>query len=437
MPPQGGGNQYRCAAKLRCRLLIDTYFCPVDPYPPAIATVHHRNALYAIAWLATVAAGLSATLFSVYLPGIVQELTGQTTLEGTSRIGSVAGAAYLLGWTLGGFLLGAIGDRLGRKVSFFASVLACSLGMAVTAFVDSLPLLVLCRMVTGAGAGGILLVTAVLVSEAWANGNRARVVGILINAFPMGFILVGAVHSAVADFRSAFAYGGLSVLLAVAVNFVVKESSMWERTRQRTATTVSIWEPRFRRDLVLSIVLFGSMLVGLWAAYTWMPMWVSSISAPADAQRNRAITVIMLGAGAVLGGIASGAVSNTIGRRRAAAAGYCGAFLLSYAVFVLPQQASIGLFLSTLGLSFCIGFNQGVLTGYIPELFPTLVRASAAGLSFNSGRLVTTVTVFLVGVLVEVLGGYERAIATFALAYLVGLVALFFARETKGQALPE
>ena len=145
----------------------------------------------------------------------------------------------------------------------------------------------------------------------------------------------------------------------------------------------------------------------------------------------------MLGIGSMLGGIISGPLNNAVGRRKAAILGYVGCIVLSLAIFVPTHQPGVVLFGLILVLSTFIGMNQGVLTTYIPELFPTMIRAAAAGLCFNVGRIVTTVTVFFIGVLVPLLGGYDNAILTFALAYVVGLLTLRVARETRGIMLPE
>lgn len=400
-----------------------------------------RSILYLVSWLATVSAGIAATLFSVYLPVIVADLLGSTAREDVARVGSWAGGAFLFGWAVGAVGFGALGDRIGRKRALALGVLTCSLGIIGTAFVQSLPMLVVLRVITGAGAGSILLLTAVMVSEAWATGDRARMVGILINAFPVGFILAGVIAANVQDFRTAYLIGGSTVVLAVVVAIAVPESAWWQRSgtlhAERHVQRERLWDAAYRRDLVVGLTLFGSMLVGLWALFVWGPTWVSSMSAPADAQRHRSVANIMLGVGSVIGGIISGPLSNALGRRRAAAVAYAGCFVVSALTFLTGMQPGTMLFGSMLLLSTFIGINQGVLSAYIPELFPTLVRAAATGVCFNAGRLITTVTVFFVGVLVMMLGGYHHAMFAFSFAYLIGLVALSMARETRGIMLPE
>lgn len=397
--------------------------------------------MYVVCWLATASAGIAATLFSVYLPGITRHILHSSERADVASVGSWAGGAFLLGWAVGAVSFGALGDAIGRKKALIAGVLTCSLGIIATAFVTTLPMLVVARIFTGAGAGSILLLTAILVSEAWATGDRARMVGILVNAFPVGFILAGIIAANVGDFRTAYLIGGSTVILAVAVAMFVPESAWWLRRgsqlEQQHHEREHLWNAAYRRDLAVGIALFGSMLVGLWAVFVWGPMWLSSMSDPADAQRNRSTMNIMLGVGSVLGGVLSGPLSNAVGRRRAAAGGYVFCFAVSCTMFIPQHHPGPLLFGLVLLLSVGIGLNQGVLSAYIPELFPTMVRGAATGVCFNAGRILTTITVFFVGVLVSVLGGYHNAMFVFAFAYVVGLATITFARETRGTILPE
>lgn len=84
-------------------------------------------------------------------------------------------------------------------------------------------------------------------------------------------------------------------------------------------------------------------------------------------------------------------------------------------------------------------FNNGIFSGfpiYLPELFPTRVRATGAGFCFNIGRVLASLAPFVTGYLVVTLGGFGRAASAVAVIYLLGLLILPFAPETKGRPLP-
>lgn len=401
-----------------------------------------RAILYIIVVLSVVSAGISGSLFSTYLPVIAAEMAGgMATKQDVSTMGSLAGASFLFGWSVGAFVLGALADRIGRRLALFASICTCSIGVLCTAIVPTLPLLVAVRVLTGAGAGGILLIGTVMVSEAWAQGNRARMVAIMMNSFPVGFLVAGVIGSAVTNWHDAYVMGSSTIILAIGVLVFVRESDVWEGSEQRHeqqhVAREHVFDKRYRRDLMLGIILFGSMLVGLWAAFTWMPTWVHSMSSPEHAQHNRGMVSIVLGVGCFVGAIVGAPMANRIGRKRTVLMGYAACIVLSFATFQSGLTPGPMLFGMIFLLTMVIGVNQGVLSVYIPELFPTLIRGTATGISMNAGRVLTAIGVFFVGVLVHTLNGYENAISTFAVAYVVGAIALTFARETNGQALPE
>lgn len=402
--------------------------------------MQHRHWLYLIAWVATATSGIAATLFSVYLPSIAKDFAGTVPVKDfIPTFGSACGGSFLIGWALGAFVLGALADRIGRRMALFLCVLLSTSGMSVTGLISDFNLLVAVRFATGFGAGSVLALSTVLVSEAFNTGRRSVLVGILINAFPVGFIVAGLVASRHADWRAAFSLTTLTLTLPLLILLVVRESDMWQArvVTDKRSSLAELLSPLHRRDLLIGVTLFGSMLVGLWAVFAWMPTWVNSMSDPSSAQQNRALTNIMLGAGSVAGGLFSGLLSDRLGRRTASAIAYLGCMGMTVLIFQSGQQPGVFLFACTFLISMFIGINQGVLSAYIPELFPTRLRGSATGVSMNAGRLLTAVTVFFVGVLVTTLGGYENAISVFALAYAVGLLALVWARETSGTALPE
>jgi MFS family permease len=85
-------------------------------------------------------------------------------------------------------------------------------------------------------------------------------------------------------------------------------------------------------------------------------------------------------------------------------------------------------------------FNNGIFSGfpiYLPELYPTRIRATGAGFCFNAGRVLASGAPFLTGFLVEALGSFGRAASAIALIYILGLIILPFAPETRGKPLPD
>jgi cyanate permease len=113
-----------------------------------------------------------------------------------------------------------------------------------------------------------------------------------------------------------------------------------------------------------------------------------------------------------------------------------GSLILLPLTFLTPRSyTQVMLLLPLLGY-----FNNGIFSGfplYLPELYPTRIRATGAGFCFNVGRVLASTGPFLTGFLVTVLGSFGRAASAIALVYIVGLAILPFARETRGQPLPE
>ena len=411
--------------------------------------MQHRHILYVLAMMCTAASGMAAQLFSGYVPRIAADLLPQLEpLEAIRQIASLGGSSFLFGWAVGAFALGWISDRIGRRTAYFISVLLATSCMLLISFAETMSMLITMRVLMGIGVGSVLAQSVVMISEAFPSSSRAIVVGILINAFPMGFILAGLIMQSTDVWQTGYRIASSSMVLALAALMVVRESDMWTASvRAGSGGAQSIWSIAYRKDLTIAVCLFGSMLLGIWTVFGWMPTYIAKISLPEHSQQNRALATIMFGAGNVFGGLFSGVLSNRFGRRGAAAVGYVGCLLAT----VLTLQSGLGvyasgaqlvgptpfMFVGAFAICTFIGLNQGVLSGYIPELFPTSVRGAATGFGMNLGRVITAVGVFFLGLLVEYFGGYHNAITIFAMAYVIGLVTLMQARETRGNELPQ
>jgi predicted MFS family arabinose efflux permease len=141
------------------------------------------------------------------------------------------------------------------------------------------------------------------------------------------------------------------------------------------------------------------------------------------------MSMMLLGAGGLSGGFVSGWIANALGTRKSMLVCFSGCFILSFLLFKTNTVFS-GITLIEIGLlSFMFGISQGLLSVYIPMLFPVSVRAASTGFCFNIGRFFTAAAVFFVGALVVTLGGYGNSLFTFSFVFLIGFIMLLFSKN--------
>ena len=405
---------------------------------------HARFGLFALCWLSNYFGGMISTLLSAYLPDAASDLVGRLDEAALSEIGSYVGALYLIGWTLGGVTFGYLGDQVGRVRAFAGTFLLYAVFTLAAGFVESWQLLVACRLLAGFGVGGTLVVSAVLVAEVWPDRTRAGALGLLAVGFPIGIMSAGIVNYLVADWRSAFLLGALPLGLALLAALVLREPGRARRAAPGVADPVGVgrfgqlFRPPHRATFLVGATIFGSMLVGIWAVFSWLPPWAQRlIGMDQDGQRQRGLLMMLLGGGGIAGGIGGGFLANALGRRRSLLIAFAGAFTASFLLFKTNDAFAPIIYAETAFLAVFFGISQGILTAYVPELFPAAIRSTATGVCFNAGRVVTAGAVFFVGLLVPVLGGYGDAVFVFSLTYVLGFVAALFGKETKGVTLRE
>ncbi len=381
---------------------------------------------FAICLLCYLFGGLVSTLMSVYLPVVITQVAGPVSPAEAGRIGAYINALFLFGWMLGGIGFGMLGDRLGRVQSFLAAVGLYGTCTVLTGWASSWETLVACRLLTGAGVGGVLVLATVLVAESWPAGGRSVALGILAVAFPVGILAAGAVNNLLSGWREAFGFAGvLPLAVGVVALFALKEPSPGERQEgfspEAHTPRQLLGQPVHRRNLLVGTTLFGATLVGLWAVFSWMPTWVQSLFAnPADGGPERGVVMMLLGGGGIVGGCFSGLVANRLGYRRTLLLTFGGSFVTCVLLFATNHTFSPVIYAETAALALFFGISQGALSAYVPALFPAAIRATATGLCFNLGRLLTATAVFFVGTLVVVLGGYGNAVLVFSLTFLLG-----------------
>lgn len=399
-------------------------------------TTGYRSQVFALCMLVYIFSGTVSTLMSTYLPVVVRDLLGQADPAEFNRVSAYVGATFLYGWMIGGMSFGYFGDRLGRVRSLVGAVMLYGGCTLLTAFAPNWITVVALRFAAGFGIGGVLVLTTVIVAEIWPARNRPVALGILAVAFPMGIMLSGLVNYVLPDWRQAFWIGGVPLALGVLIAALVQEPDGWKRVHQQPARAEDrLFDPQYRRSLWLGSLAFGAMLVGLWAIFSWVPTWVQSLVV-GDGQKERGLSMVLMGSGGVIGGILSGFIVKAVGHRRTMLFVFAACFVMAAIVFKTNTRFAPVVYLEIAVLALLFGVSQGTMSAYLPDLFPTRLRGRATGFCFNIGRLVTATAVFFIGTLVTVLGGYGSAIFAFSGTFVIGFIAIWNGPERANQPHP-
>lgn len=394
--------------------------------------------LFIICFLGDAAGGTVSTLMSTYLPDVVRDMHITADAAAQARIGAYINAVFIFGWAFGGFSWGMMSDRIGRKKAMLLSVAWYGLFTLLTGVMQNWWGIVVCRFMSGFGVGGVLVISITMLSEVWPPKYKSVFIGILSIAFPVGIFSAGLITFNISFWRMAFAIVGiLPLLLSLIVIWLVKESEEWlnnqQHSTEKRSKPWSVFSIGHQRELIVGSIVFGSMLVGLWAIFSWLPTWVQSLVTDNDGQKERGLSMMLMGMGGLIGGFFSGWFLNAIGLRKSMLLCFAVSAVLSFVLFKTNNAFSPVIYVEIAVMAFFFGISQGVLSYYIPHLFSTGIRSSATGFCFNIGRLFTGTAVLFVGILVTALGGYGNAIFIFSLVFVIGLLVIFFTKNIEKQ----
>ena len=383
---------------------------------------------FVLCMLSYLLAGTVATLMSTYLPVAIPELLGKSVDEAQlGQIGAYLNTAFLVGWMLGGLCLGIVGDKIGRIKTLAFSIFVYGFFTLLTVFVINWETLLFYRFLAGIGVGGVLVFSTVYISEIWPESSRPIALGILAVSFPIGIVLTGSLNIVFAYWRSAFWLGLIPMFLAVVTILFIPESEQWHQAKpKQMGLQESIFSAPYKKRLIAGSLVFGSVLIGLWAIFSWFPTWIQSLlGAGVDGQQERGLSMMLLGLGGITGGFFSGFLIKKLGSRHTLMFTFAGCFLACCLLFLTNVRFTPIIYFETALLSLFFGISQGALSSYIPELFPINIRATATGFCFNIGRFFTATAVFFVGSLVSFFGGFGNALLFFSITFLIALLVAF------------
>jgi MFS family permease len=385
--------------------------------------------LFAICFLSVALGAMDSVLSAAYLPEILKDMGMNTDEDTAARTGAWINFSFLAGGTVGGIILSFLSDRLGRRIILALSLLLYGAGSGLGIFVSSWELFAATRFIVGAGVGAALVVSAVAIADTWVGRTKAIALGILSIAYPVGIIGSGLITSNISSWKMAFTVGAIPVLLSIPAYLLVKET-LREAQGGSTAKKVSLAD--HSGSLISGMLVYGTMLIGLWSAFAWLPTWVQSLIGEdtAGGQSQRGMAVTLLGMGGLVGGLVSGWLANRWGHKLIQGICFVLCLLLSFLLFKLETVFSTRILIGSAAMGLCFGVSQGVLNDLIPNLFPLSIRSTATGLCFHAGRAFTAIAVFFVGAWAVSLGGFGNAIFIFSAVYAIGLVALLFMKKT-------
>jgi len=401
-------------------------------------------------WMVLIAAflgwmfdGLEQGVFPLVARPALQDLL---RVENDKDIGLWMGyitALFLVGAASGGLVFGWLGDRLGRVRAMILSVLAYSLFTGCSYFAQAPWELGLFRFLAALGMGGEWSLGVALVMECWPEKHRPLLSGAIGAASNVGFGLLGALGAAFEVTRDSWRWvmlaGAAPALLTLFIARYVPESARWRASVKTGASRPlrEIFSPPLRWTTGLAILFASIALVGTWGSVQWLPAWADQLTR-GQVHHAKALTQVLIASGAVLGCFLGPWIGGRLGRRPAYFL-LCLVSLTSCACLFRGVQAyGAGFLLMCLLVGGATAAFYGWLPLYLPELFPTRVRATGQGVCYNLGRILAAAGAIQMGRLLQAYeGSYARAGATITLVYALGLVFIWLAPETKGRPLPE
>lgn len=401
--------------------------------PQTNLSAAYRVALFVICFFSTALGGSVSTLMSVYLPVVIKDLQGAVPADEINAISGYINAIFIFGWAFGGFTWGVISDKMGRKKALLLAIGSYGVFTILTGLMPTWWGVLLCRFFSGFGVGGVLVTSITLVSEVWPAKSKAVIIGILSIAFPVGIFSAGVINLIVSSWRSGFLVGVIPLTLALIGALVLNESENWLNYRNNIANRENplskLLSKNHRRELIVGSLTFGTMLIGLWAIFSWLPTWVQSLITDHDAAKERGLSMMCMGMGGLTGGFFSGWLVNLLSIRRSMVICFAVCAGMSFILFKTNTIFSTAVYVEIIILALFFGASQGVLSAYIPQLFSTGIKATATGFCFNIGRIFTATAVLFVAVLVSTLGGYGNSLFVFSLVFIIGLLVVLFVRE--------
>lgn len=399
--------------------------------------------------------------------------------------GGLMGSLTLLASAAGGIIFGLIADKVGRVKALMMTILIYSVFTAACGLAQNIWQLGIFRVLLGLGMGGEWATGAALVAETWPDEHRGKALGLMQSSWAVGYALAAGLTALVLPrwgWRAVFFFGILPALVTLWIRKNVEEPEIWQRSRlkvalrgadksksdspnfkspvgqkndeekletkmkdleskanwinqERQGGLAEIFRRPFLRLTLITSLMNAATMFAWWGLFTWIPAYLGLPRSEGGMELGVVRTsawIVVMQVGMWFGYISFGFICDRLGRKKTYIF-----FLLAAAAFVVVYS-SVRSNLSLLLLGPLVAFfGTGYFSGFgtiTAEIFPTRIRASAQGFTYNIGRGLSALAPFTIGALAK-LHGLSFAFYLTAAFFLIAAGFALTLPETKGRRL--
>ena len=434
------------------------------------AVTRYQWLVFLVVWLGWTLDAADFGLYSLVLRPALTELLGYPAtgsldpgqLAALGKLGGLLAMTGLLGWALGGFVFGIIADYVGRVRALVFSIAIYSVFTALQGLSSGIWDFAAYRFIAGLGTGAELMVGIPLLAETLGETYRAKIASVMMTGGAVGTFLGAWVYGFVGGYgwRYVFFVGVAPALILMIVRRRVMEPDHFNAVQERRAAIgagrevdnddrqfmkfvpMQLFSPEHRVNTLVGVLFGLGSLLAIWTTNIWLPTILSLMVqkggvSGADAVPFVSHGIMVWSIGGILGYIAFGFICDVIGRRLTISLYSLGTMVAGVILYlVLPAyEPWYPIVLPIFGF-----FVFGVFSGfavYLPEIFPTQVRATGVGFTTGSARIVTSFGPLVAGLLVSVFGSFNKVTAAMSCCALLSIVAMALGRETRNSGLPK
>lgn len=380
-------------------------------------------------------------LYALILTAVVKDLGLSLATGGQLASLTLAASA------LGGLVFGVVADKLGRTRALSLSILLYSVFTFACGLAQNVWQLAIFRFLLGLGMGGEWASGATLVSETWPEKHRGKALGIMQSCWAIGYAAAAIVVALVLPtygWRAVFFVGIIPALFTLWIRKNLEEPEMWTRSRAEGAVNAGavnvasgfsrITSVPLRIVVVLTLMNAATMFAW-WGLNLWVPSYLSLPVAQGGiglSTTTMSMFVVAMQVGMWLGYVTFGFISDRFGRKPT----YVTYLVLAAALVWAYGSTREPMYLLVLG-PFVAFFGTGYFSGFgavASEIFPTAIRATALGVTYNSGRLLSAAAPFVIGSLAQS-QGFGLAFTITAFAFLIAAMLWIGIPETRGRRM--